>query len=257
MHESVRVEHQGAVMVVTLHRPEKVNALTRDTLFALREAFQAAGEDGDVRSVLLTGAGRGFCAGQDLDLGGGDADYAKVIRETYNPLILTMTHLEKPIVCAINGVAAGAGVSLALACDLRIASESATFIQAFVNIGLIPDSGGTWFLPRIVGLGRAMELAMLGDRVDASRAYEMGLVNRVVPVDRLMAEAMGLAERLASMPTRAIGLVKRAHYEGMEQTLAQSLELEAVLQKEAGQTADHQEGVRAFLEKRPPRFQGR
>ncbi|SIS94589.1 enoyl-CoA hydratase-related protein [Alicyclobacillus vulcanalis] len=257
MHESVRVEHQGGVMLVTLNRPEKVNALTREMLFALREAFQAAGEDDRVRSVLVTGAGRGFCAGQDLDLGGGDSDYAKVIRETYNPLILTMTHLEKPIVCAVNGVAAGAGVSLALACDLRLASETATFIQAFVNIGLIPDSGGTWFLPRIVGLGRAMELAMLGDRVDAARAHEMGLVNRVVPADQLMAEAMALAERLAAMPTRAIGLIKRAHYEGMERTLAQSLELEAVLQNEAGQTEDHREGVRAFLEKRPPRFQGR
>jgi 2-(1,2-epoxy-1,2-dihydrophenyl)acetyl-CoA isomerase len=258
MDETIRYEQRGAVAVLTLNRPDKLNALTADMLRALRGAIERAGADESVRAVVLTGAGRGFCAGQDLAMGGGpSADYGEIIRATYNPLVKAMTSLEKPIVCAVNGVAAGAGVSLALACDLRIAADTAWFVQAFVNIGLIPDSGGTWFLPRLVGLAKAMELSMLGERVTAEEAHRIGLVNRVVPADQLEAETMRVAERLAQLPTRAIGLIKRAHYEGLNLPLAEALELEARLQAEAGRTEDHREGVQAFLEKRAPQFRGR
>jgi 2-(1,2-epoxy-1,2-dihydrophenyl)acetyl-CoA isomerase len=258
VYETIRYEQNGAVVVLSLNRPDKLNALTADMLRELRDAFQQAGQDETVRAVVLTGSGRGFCAGQDLAMGGDpNRDYGDIIRSTYNPLIETMTRLEKPIVCAVNGVAAGAGVSLALACDLRVAADTAWFVQAFVNIGLIPDSGGTWFLPRLVGLTRAMELALLGERVSAEDAARIGLVNRVVPADQLETETMRLAERLAQLPTRAIGLIKRAHYEGLNLSLSDALELEAQLQAEAGRTEDHKEGIRAFLEKRPPQFRGR
>lgn len=258
MYETILAERRGAVLVLKLNRPEKLNALTAGMLGELREAVEAAAQDDEIRAVLLTGEGRGFCAGQDLAMGGGPgADYGEIIRQTYNPLIKAMTGLEKPIVCAVNGVAAGAGVSLALACDLRIAADAAWFVQAFVNIGLIPDSGGTWFLPRLVGLGKAMELAMLGERVTAQEAERIGLVNRVVPADQLQTEALAVAEKLASLPTRAIGLIKRAHYAGLNLSLSDALELEARLQAEAGRTDDHREGVQAFLEKRAPQFRGR
>jgi len=219
-----------------------------------------AESDSSIRCVLVTGAGRGFCAGQDLterdmksaqavDLGGG-------LEAWYNPLVKRMRALEKPIVCAVNGVAAGAGANFALACDIVLAARSASFIQAFVKIGLVPDCGGTYFLPRLAGTQRAMALAMTGDRLGAEDAERMGLVWKVFDDDRLMEEANRLARSLAAGPTRSLGLIKRGIYASAGNTLAAQLDLERELQREVGRGADYREGIAAFLEKRPPVFKG-
>jgi 2-(1,2-epoxy-1,2-dihydrophenyl)acetyl-CoA isomerase len=255
---ALRYEVADAVATIVLDRPDALNSLTVPLKEELLRAFREAGRDATVGAVILTGAGRAFCAGQDLRerLEPDAAPLPVEIRERYNPLILAMRRLEKPIVGAINGVAAGAGASLALACDLRIAAESASFVLAFGRVGLIPDSGATWLLPRLVGLAHAYELALLNEPLSATDAQRLGLVSAVVPADALLDEARGLAVRLAAGAPVAIGLTKRALNRSLETDLESALEYEAFLQGIAGRTADHAEGLRAFLEKRPPRFTG-
>src|ERR671918_1106949 len=262
-YEQIAFERDGAVARITLNRPDKLNALTGVMSDELVDALGQIEEDPDLRAVLLTGAGRGFCAGQDLTEF--DDAYRKGVRpdikehlsHTYHRLIPAMTGLPKPIVCAVNGVAAGAGVSLALASDIRIAGASARFTQAFVKIGLVPDSGGTYLLPRAVGYAKALELSLTGDMVDAGTARDIGLVSQVVPDDSLAAEAGELAVRLAAMPTAALGETKRLLQASLAPRLEEALAREAEAQARMGQTDDHLEGVMAFAEKRDPRFRGR
>ncbi len=254
----LRVDVDDAIATLTLDRPEALNSLTvplrEDLLRALRDSVR----DPAVRVVILTGAGRAFCAGQDLRerLEPDAAPLATEIRARYNPIILAMRRLEKPIVGAINGIAAGAGASLAFACDIRIAAEGASFLVSFGRVGLIPDSGATWLLPRLVGSAKATELAMTGEPLTAADAERFGLVAKVVPAETLMSEARALAARLAGGAPRALALTKRAFARAEESSLEETLEYEAWLQGIAGATADHAEGIAAFVEKRPPRFSG-
>ena len=250
------------VLTLTMNRPEVLNSCNRPMVAALRDGFAAAAGDDGVRAVLLTGAGRAFCAGQDLaevvppDGAGPAPDIGDVVGG-YNALILAMRNLEKPVIAAVNGVAAGAGANIALACDLVVAAESASFIQAFSKIGLIPDNGGTFFLPRIVGMARATSLTMLADRVTATQAEQMGMIYRCVPTTAMMDTASQLARHLATQPTRGLGLIKRALNASLANDLATQLDVEEELQREAGQTADYLEGVRAFQQKRAAKFVGR
>jgi 2-(1,2-epoxy-1,2-dihydrophenyl)acetyl-CoA isomerase len=254
----LRVEVADSVATLTLDRPDALNSLTVPLKEELLATFRRLGRDRDVRALVLTGAGRAFCAGQDLRerLEPGATPLATEVRERYNPLILAMRSLEQPIIGAINGVAAGAGASLAFACDIRIAAENASFLLAFGRIGLIPDSGATWFLPRLVGPAKAAEIALTGDALSAADAERFGLVARVVPSKSLLDETRALAVRLASGAPRAIALTKRALNRSWEATLEESLDYEAWLQGVAGATDDHREGLAAFVEKRPPRFSG-
>jgi 2-(1,2-epoxy-1,2-dihydrophenyl)acetyl-CoA isomerase len=259
MTDGLRVEIDGRVATLTLDRPESLNALTVPVKIALREALESLARDRSVRAVVLTGAGRAFCAGQDLaEREQPDAAPLDVeVRERYNPIIRALRSMGQPVIAAVNGVAAGAGASLALACDLRIAAEEARFVLAFGRIGLVPDSGATWFLPRIVGPAKAAELALVGDSVDAAEALRLGLVSRVVPGDRLMAESRALADRLAEGAPLALSLTKEALQRSPTIDLDQALEGEAKLQGIAGASADHAEGLAAFREKRAPGFTGR
>jgi 2-(1,2-epoxy-1,2-dihydrophenyl)acetyl-CoA isomerase len=249
------------VATLTLNRPEVLNSCNRRMVDELRGAFADAAADAGVRAVLLTGAGRAFCAGQDLaevmPPGGEPRPEIADIVGNYNTLIRAMRGLEKPVVCAVNGVAAGAGANIALACDIVLAADNASFIQAFSKIGLIPDNGGTFFLPRIVGLARAASLMMLADKVSAAQAAEWGMIHRAVPAAELMAMARSLAAELATQPTRGLGLIKRALNASLSNDLDTQLDLEEALQREAGRTEDYVEGVRAFQEKRKARFVGR
>jgi 2-(1,2-epoxy-1,2-dihydrophenyl)acetyl-CoA isomerase len=250
------------VATLTLNRPERLNAFTALLHEELAAALQDLTNDDSVRALIITGAGRGFCAGQDLSErkpihGGAQRDLGAGLERYYNPLIRHLRELEKPVVAAVNGVAAGAGAGLAFACDIVIASQSASFIEAFSRIGLVPDAGNTWFLPRLAGSARAMAMALTGDAVPAERAAEWGLIWKVVPDDALMSEARAIAVRLAQGPTRALGLTKRALNRSTTNDLDAQLDLERDLQREAGLGEDYHEGVAAFLEKRPPRFNGR
>ncbi|MGK5506917.1 enoyl-CoA hydratase-related protein [Brevibacillus formosus] len=259
MYDTILYEVSEGVAVVTLNRPDKFNAFTAVMNKEITDALKQAQKDADVRCIVLTGAGRAFNAGQDLSdvSGGGDVDYGGFLRDRYNPMILQFQKTEKPIIAAVNGVAAGAGMSVALACDIRLASEKASFVNAFVNIGLVPDSGGCYYLPRIVGIGKALELAMTGEKVSAEEALRIGLVNQVYPAESFIEDALAYARKLASLPTKGIGLIKRTMYKGLEMGLEETLEYEAFAQEAAGSTADHKEGVTAFMEKRAPRFTGR
>lgn len=250
--------NQGVGMI-TLNRPEVLNALTDELLKQLEEALVEAERDRGVRCVLITGAGKGFCAGLDLKEVSTDATgrIDMHVRQDFNPLIMKMHQMPKPILAAVGGVAAGAGLSLALAADLRIASDDARFVSAFVRIGLVPDSGASYLLPKLVGVGKAMELALTGDTLGAEEALRIGLVNRVVPRERLQEEAFAWARQLAEGPTYAMGLTKRLIYEGANGSLPEALEREATYQGWAAASADFAEGVRAFLEKRKANFQGR
>jgi 2-(1,2-epoxy-1,2-dihydrophenyl)acetyl-CoA isomerase len=256
--ETVRVEVAEGVATITLARPEALNALDRPMKAALLAALRRVDRDREVRAVILTGEGRAFCAGQDLrePFGGEHPTLEEEVRDRYNPLILALRRLSKPVIGAINGVAAGAGCSLAMACDLRIAAEGATFVLAFTRVGLVPDSGASWFLPRLIGSARAAELALIGDPLSAADAERIGLVNRVVAGDALMDEARALAVRLAAGAPRALAFTKRALAFAETATLEEALDYEASLQGIAGSSADFAEGSAAFREKRPPRFTG-
>jgi 2-(1,2-epoxy-1,2-dihydrophenyl)acetyl-CoA isomerase len=246
----------GAVLTITLSRPEVLNALTRAALGELAGALaDAAGAD--VRAVVLTGAGRGFCVGQDLRELTGGADVGDLLRTAYHPVVEAIRTLEKPVVAAINGPAAGAGLSLALACDVRIAAEEASLVPAFSGVGLVPDAGATYHLARLLGPARAFEWVASGRPLAAREALDRGLVSEVVPGERLAAVAAERAAALAAGPTRALGLTKRLLDAAPGAPLAEQLRREAVAQVEAAATADFAEGARAFLEKRPPRFTGR
>ena len=254
-------EVRDGVLVLTLHRPEVLNAFTRPMAEALQAQLARAAADPAIRAVLLTGAGRGFCAGQDLAevLPEGDGpmpDISAVVRASFNPIILAIRTLEKPVVCAVNGVAAGAGANLAFACDLTLAAPEATFVESFAKLGLIPDTSGTFFVPRLVGLQRATGMFFLAEKIRAEQAKAWGLIWDVVPADALEETARTLATTLASQATRGFGLTKRALLGSATNDLAAQLELEAQLMQEAGRTADYAEGVRAFLEKRPPTYRG-
>ena len=258
MTDGLRVEVDGPVATLTLDRPEALNALTVPVKVALREALESLARDRAVRAVILTGAGRAFCAGQDLaERERPDAAPLDVeLRERYNPIIRAIRSMGQPVIAAVNGVAAGAGASLAFACDLRIAAEEARFVLAFGRIGLVPDSGATWFLPRLVGPAKAAELALAGEPVVAAEALRIGLVSKVVPGDQLLAEARSMADRLAEGAPLALALTKEALQRSQTIDLDEALEGEAKLQGIAGASADHAEGLAAFREKRQPRFTG-
>ena len=252
---TILVERRAAYRLITLNRPDRLNALTLEMGDALYAALGEAEADQSCRAVLLTGAGRGFCAGQDL-AAIGDAPLGHIL-EHYNPLIGKIRGLPLPVVCAVNGVAAGAGANLALACDIVLAARSASFVQAFARIGLIPDCGGTWFLPRLVGAARARGLAMLAEPLPAEKAAEWGLIWQALEDGKLIDEAHALAARLATQATQGLALTKRALDAAETNDLDRQLDVERDLQAEAGRTPDYAEGVRAFLEKRPPVFTGR
>ena len=246
------------VATITLNRPDALNALTIGLKDELLAVLVQVSNDPAVRAVVLTGAGRAFCAGQDLHerLKPDAVPLDEEIRERYNPIILAMRNLDRPIIGAINGIAAGAGASLAFACDVRVAAENASFLLAFGRIGLVPDSGTTWFLPRLVGSAKAAELALLGESMSASDAERIGLVAKVVPADSVVAEARAIADRLADMAPQAVALTKWALQASWTTSLEEQLEMEAQLQGMVGATADHAEGISAFVDKRPPRFTG-
>lgn len=258
--ETVRFEASEGIATVTLDRPDRLNAIDDALARDAAAALARAGADGAVRCVVLTGAGRAFCAGADLKQFEDPASAPSpgdVLRRRYHPLIETLVGLGKPTVAAVGGVAAGAGMSLALACDLRVAADDARFIQAFVRIGLVPDSGATYFLPRMVGWAKALELAMLGEPLDAQAALALGLVTRVVPAASLLEEARALARRLAAGPTRALAETRRALAYGARADLAAALDYEADLQAQLALSEDFREGVASFREKREARFTGR
>jgi len=250
----------SGVLTLTLNRPDKLNSLNEELHFALRAGFQRAADDAGVRAVLLTGSGRGFCAGADL----GDRDprkerpdLAAIIERLYNPTLRLIRAIEKPIICAVNGVAAGAGANIALACDIVLAARSAKFIQAFAKIGLIPDAGGSWSLARILGEPRAKALALLAEPLPAETAADWGMIWKAVDDDALQDEARAIATRLAAGPTKGLGLTKRAIQAAASNDLDAQLDLERDLQGEAGRSDDYAEGVLAFLDKRRPEFSGR
>ena len=257
--ENILFEIQSGVAKITLNRPDKLNSFNRAMSLELISALEQAESDDSVRAILLTGAGRGFCAGQDLSEAVGDDAYEieDIIEKQYNPIVKLLRGIEKPIVCAVNGVAAGAGANIAFACDITIASSDAKFIQSFAAIGLIPDSGGTFYLPRMVGMQNAAALMMTGDRVTADKAKELGLIYDIAPAEKLMENTTELAQKLALMPTKGIGLTKRALNESMSNSFDEQLSLEQKLQKEASESYDYNEGVSAFLEKRKPNFKGK
>ncbi len=261
MYETILFEKSGGVANVALNRPKKLNAFDGTMHDELYTALGEAAEDEEIRCIVVRGEGKGFSAGADLaqiiEGADGDPDLGEYLRSTYSRLVKRMVGIEKPIVAALHGPVYGAGVGIALACDLRVAAENTKFSVAFIKIGLMPDAGVTFLLPRVVGLGRAMEMSMLGDAVEAEEAYRIGLVNRVVPEDFLPEETRNLAEHLATMPTAALGRIKHSLYASFETDLETALESEAEGQTFCGYTQDHKEGVTAFFEKREAKFTGR
>jgi len=252
----VETSRDGSVLTITLNRPDVLNAFNVAMHRALAAALKEA-RDSEIRAVVITGSGRGFCVGQDLKEFSETPDIAERLRSSYHPNVLAIRALEKPVIAAVNGAAAGAGMSLACVCDLRIASDAAVFVPAFVNIGLVPDSGGTFFVTRLLGYARAFEWLCSGRRLSAAEAHAWGLVSEVVAADGLAARAAEVAAELAALPTSAIGMTKRLLDRAGGSTLEEQLEWEAQLQSAATQSEDFREGVAAFLEKRTPQFKGR
>jgi 2-(1,2-epoxy-1,2-dihydrophenyl)acetyl-CoA isomerase len=258
---TILFERSDGVAMLTLNRPERLNSFNAAMHEEVATALGTVESDPDIRALLVTGAGRGFCAGQDLNLreasAAGEFDAGAAIERYYNPLVRRLKALKKPVLAAVNGPAAGAGANLALACDIVIAARSASFLQAFCRIGLVPDTGGTWFLPRLAGSARAMGMMLLGEPLPATTAAEWGLIWKVVDDETLMAEARALATKLAQGPTVGLGLIKEALNRSLSATLDAQLDAERDLQRIAARSEDFREGVAAFLEKRPPRFAGR
>jgi 2-(1,2-epoxy-1,2-dihydrophenyl)acetyl-CoA isomerase len=259
---SVLVSLDSGVLTVTLNRPDKLNAFIPEMHKLLREAIDRARDEADVRVVVLTGAGRAFCSGQDLSQrnvspGSAPIDLSVSLGSNYNPLVRRMRELPKPILCALNGTAAGAGANVALACDVVFAARSASIIQSFSRIGLVPDSGGTFYLPRLVGMARAMGLSLFAEKLPAEDAERIGLIWKVLDDDRLVPEVTRIAREMAAGPTKGYGLIKKALYASGGNTLDAQLDLERDLQREAGFSEDYREGVAAFLEKRKPAFKGK
>ena len=257
--ERILLKIENSVAWITLNRPEVFNSFNREMALLLQKTLDDCNTDAKVRAIVITGNGKAFCAGQDLkevtdpELNPG---FRKILEEHYNPIIQKIRTIEKPIIAAVNGVAAGAGANIALACDIVVSTDHASFIQAFSKIGLIPDSAGTFFLPRLIGLQRATALMMLGDKVTAEDALRMGLIYKIYPVAFFEEEVMELATTLANMPTKALGLTKRLLNQSMNNNLDQQLALESDLQIEASSSNDYKEGVTAFVEKRKPEFKG-
>jgi len=259
-YETIQYELQDNVALLTLNRPERRNAMNMELNRDLLAGFEHAAGDDQVRAVLVTGAGKGFCAGADLGMfqpvPTGDQIYEKIV-SSYQPMMEAIMRMKKPVIAAVNGVAAGAGASLALACDLRLMAHDASMMMAFSNIALVPDAGATWFLTRQVGYGRAYEIAIEGNRIPAERCLEIGLANKIVPAEQLQTIAIAWARKLAQRPTLALGLTKHAMQHAQLNDLNSSIEYEARLQKQAVESQDFMEGVMAFIQKRDPRFQGR
>lgn len=255
----IKFEVANGIATVTLNRPEVYNALNDGITYELQDALKKVSKDDTIRVMVLTGAGKAFCSGQDLKAASGQEkrSFLDSLHKRYNPIISAMRSLPKPIICRLNGVAAGAGCSLALACDMIIASEEATLIEVFINIGLVPDSGSSYFLPRLVGRAKAFELCSMGNKVKANEALQLGLVNRVVPADQLDSAVNEYADHFSKAPTKSIGLIKRMLEKSATSTLDEMLEYEAYCQEIAGTSQDYKEGVAAFLEKRKPAFTGK
>jgi 2-(1,2-epoxy-1,2-dihydrophenyl)acetyl-CoA isomerase len=252
---------EGGIATLTLNRPDKLNSFTQAMHLEVRDAFDRVRADKSVRVLVLTGAGRGFCAGQDLSdravaPGGQSVDLGDSVEKYYAPLVMAIKDLPMPVICAVNGVAAGAGANLALACDIVLAAKSATFIESFCKLGLIPDTGGTWHLPRLVGPARAMGLAMLGEKLTADRAAEWGLIWKALPDDALMTEAIAMAQHFACAPTKGLAFTKRAMQLSACNSLHAQLKLETDMMRELGNSHDYREGVDAFVAKRTPHFKG-
>jgi 2-(1,2-epoxy-1,2-dihydrophenyl)acetyl-CoA isomerase len=260
-YESIQFNIENGIAVLTLNRPDKLNSFTQAMHLEVRDALTRLQADGSVRVLLLTGAGRGFCAGQDLsdravEPGSPGVDLGDSVEKFYAPLVMTLRSLPVPVICAVNGVAAGAGANLALACDIVLAAKSASFIEAFCKLGLIPDTGGTWHLPRLIGLARATGLAMLGEKLTAEKAEQWGLIWRAVPDEALMDEAMAMATHFATAPTKGLAFTKKALQASYANTLPDQLQLEAQMMRELGYSHDYREGVAAFMAKRPANFKG-
>ncbi|WP_418638241.1 enoyl-CoA hydratase-related protein [Winogradskyella sp.] len=259
MSKSIQLKVENKVAYITFNRPEVFNSFNREMAFSLQETLDACEANKDVRAIVLTGNGKAFCAGQDLkevtdpDLNPG---FKKILEEHYNPIITRIRSIKKPIIGAINGVAAGAGANIALACDIVVAHEKVSFIQAFSLIGLVPDSAGTYFLPRLIGFQKALALAMLGDKIGAEEAEKMGMIYKCVPTEEFDETINKLALKLANMPTKALGMIKELFNKSMTNDLESQLALESKLQIEAAQSEDYKEGVAAFIEKRKPNFKG-
>ncbi len=261
--DSILFSVENGIATIRLNRPEVYNSFNREMALLMQQCLKECAEEGkegppEIRVVLITGEGKAFSAGQDLQeiVAENGPDISTILSEHYNPIIRLIRELPKPVICAVNGVAAGAGANIALACDIVLAAESASFIQAFSKIGLIPDSGGTFFLPRLIGLQRATALMMTGEKVPAKEAQSMGMIYRAIRDKKLMEEALALANTFAQMPTKGLGLTKRALNRSLESSLDKQLAMEEELQIAASQTQDFKEGVRAFLEKRKPTFKG-
>ncbi|WP_040248256.1 enoyl-CoA hydratase-related protein [Psychroserpens mesophilus] len=260
MNESIQLKIENKVAYITLNRPEVFNSFNRDMALCLQSILDDCETNSEVRAIVLTGNGKAFCAGQDLkevtdpDLNPG---FKKILEEHYNPIITRIRAIKKPIIAAVNGVAAGAGANIALACDIVVAHEKVSFIQAFSLIGLVPDSAGTFFLPRLIGFQKALALAMLGDKIGAEEAEKLGMIYKVIPLENFEDEVNKLALKLANMPTKALGFIKELFNQSMTNDLDAQLALESKLQIEAAQSEDYAEGVAAFIEKRKPNFKGK
>jgi 2-(1,2-epoxy-1,2-dihydrophenyl)acetyl-CoA isomerase len=260
-YESIQYTSDNGIAVLTLNRPDKLNSFTQAMHLEVRDALGRLQADSSARVLVLTGAGRGFCAGQDLsdraiEPGSPGVDLGASVEKFYAPLVVTLRSLPMPVICAVNGVAAGAGANLALACDIVLAAKSASFIEAFCKLGLIPDTGGTWHLPRMIGMARATGLAMLGEKLSAEKAEQWGLIWRAVPDESLMEETMAMARHFATAPTKGLAFTKKALQASYANTLPEQLQLEADMMRELGYSHDYREGVAAFMAKRAPRFKG-